>query len=173
MYAIGCEKGQLLDQVLSDLRPRVALEIGTFLGYSAVRTARQLAPNGLLICIEANPDNAAVARQVVDHAGVGDRVVILGGLGNEKLPEAARLVAAASSSSSTRPGKQQGGERVLAALQRQAEEREAAAAGESPSGQAAAAAAAAAADGDAEAPAALQDWMSNGTQVDYLFLDHW
>jgi len=31
MYAVGSEKGQMIDQVLHDLQPRFALEIGTFL----------------------------------------------------------------------------------------------------------------------------------------------
>lgn len=51
MYAIGPAKGALVDGVLAELRPTAALEVGTFLGYSAVRTARQLVPGGLLVCI--------------------------------------------------------------------------------------------------------------------------
>ena len=51
MYAIGAEKGAMLDAVLADLRPALALELGSFLGYSATRTALRLAPGGLLVCI--------------------------------------------------------------------------------------------------------------------------
>ncbi|KAI8477065.1 MAG: hypothetical protein J3K34DRAFT_516032 [Monoraphidium minutum] len=178
MYAIGAEKGALLDQVLSDLRPRIALEIGTFLGYSAIRTARQLAPGGTLICIEANPDNAAVAREVVDYAGVGQRVIILGGLGSDKLPEAARLAAslAAGGGGAAREGAGSGGggggggARVLAGLRAQAaEQRAATEAAAAADGEGASepepAAAAAAAKAAAAGPVA-------GAQVDYLFLDH-
>ncbi|KIZ04830.1 Catechol O-methyltransferase [Monoraphidium neglectum] len=183
MYAIGAEKGAMLDQVLSDLRPQVALEIGTFLGYSAVRTARQLDQGGLLVCIEANPQNAAVARQIIDYAGVGARVTILEGLGSEKLPEAARIIAAARQRA--RPGEGGGasgaaaagsGGGVLAGLQAQAVEQQAEAA-------AAAAAGGAAGEGGAGAPplegraaaaagATARAAAAGGAPVDYLFLDH-
>ena len=259
MYAIGAEKGALLDAVLEDLRPRSALEVGSFLGYSAVRTARQLAPDGLLVCIgaqhweglgsvecgvksgewgmgqqsvaaapreaasctglnacgaprpmhrnprcrvpapalargrapraEANPDNAAVARAVVDHAGLGGRVVILQGLGSERLADAARVVAEAAGPSGDQGPRQQadvrGGssssssERVLATLRREAARQELAAAA------AAAAAGGAGGGGPADTEALQQEQREQqqqqqqqqqqvvpGARVDYLFLDH-
>lgn len=138
-------------------------------GYSAIRTARQLAPGGLLLCIEANPDNAATARQIIDYAGVGGRVVILGGLGSEKLPEAAQLLAerpAAGGGAAASGGS--GGDSVLARLRRQAAERAAAPAADVSDGGGDEAAAAAAAS---QAAAAAAEAVA-GSQVDYLFLDH-
>ena len=53
MYRIGPEKGSLLEQQLSEHGPiHQALELGTFLGYSAVRIARQMPPTGHLVCID-------------------------------------------------------------------------------------------------------------------------
>lgn len=46
------------------IAPKTALEIGTFWGYSAIRTARRLQKGGKLFCIEYNPNNAEVARKV-------------------------------------------------------------------------------------------------------------
>lgn len=91
-YKIGPEKGVIFERVLQQLKPKQALEVGTFLGYSAIRTARHLAPGGHLICIEANPGNAAVARQLVQYAGFGDAVTILEGLANQVIPQLPKLL---------------------------------------------------------------------------------
>jgi catechol O-methyltransferase len=77
MYKLGDEKGEILERELSRLQINSALELGTFLGYSALRTARHLSPNGILRCIEFNPDHAEVATKVVEYAGYSDRVQIL------------------------------------------------------------------------------------------------
>jgi catechol O-methyltransferase len=89
MYKLGAEKGALLEGVLRAAPPMAALEVGTFLGYSALRTARLLPPGGRLLCIEASAANAATARAVLDYAGVGERVEILLGVAAKALPEAA------------------------------------------------------------------------------------
>lgn len=91
-YKIGPEKGALFEGVLQRVKPTWALEVGTFLGYSAIRTARNLAPGGRLLCIEANPQNAAVARQVVEYAGLSERVQILDGLSGQVLPQLPALL---------------------------------------------------------------------------------
>jgi hypothetical protein len=53
MYKLGDEKGAILEREIAqmDAPPKNALELGTFLGYSALRTARRLAPGGKLNCI--------------------------------------------------------------------------------------------------------------------------
>jgi len=53
MYKLGDEKGEILEKEIAkmDAPPKNALELGTFLGYSALRTARRLAPGGMLHCI--------------------------------------------------------------------------------------------------------------------------
>lgn len=60
----------------------MALEIGSYVGYSAVRIGSQLAPGCKLYSIEFNADNAEVARGMVKHAGLEQTVqVITGTLG--------------------------------------------------------------------------------------------
>jgi len=92
-YKIGPEKGELFESVLQQLQPTWALEVGTFLGYSAIRTARHLQPGGQLLCIEANPQNAAVARHVVQYAGYGQQVTVIDGLSNQIIPKLPVLLA--------------------------------------------------------------------------------
>lgn len=94
-YKIGPEKGALFEGVLRQRQPAWALEVGTFLGYSAIRTARHLQPGGQLLCIEANPDNAAVAREVVRYAGLGQQVQVINGLSRQVIPKLPALLAAA------------------------------------------------------------------------------
>lgn len=55
---------------------RRVLEIGTLAGYSAVWIARALPADGKLVTLEIDPDRAAVARESVADAGVGDRVEV-------------------------------------------------------------------------------------------------
>lgn len=59
---------------MREQRPSVLLELGAYCGYSAVRMARLLEPGARLITIELNPDFAAITQQMLDFAGLQDRV---------------------------------------------------------------------------------------------------
>lgn len=94
MYRVGPEKGALLEAELEEWSSQNksgisrALELGTFLGYSALRTQRHLAPGGMLVCVEANPANAAVARALFEYAGVSPgRIIVLEGVAAEVIPK--------------------------------------------------------------------------------------
>jgi catechol O-methyltransferase len=83
MINIGDKKGQILDRAIQRIQPRRLLELGTYCGYSALRMARVMPSDAHLYSIEFNPANAAIARRIWDHAGIGDRVtVIVGHLGD-------------------------------------------------------------------------------------------
>ncbi len=74
-------------------RPARALELGSFLGYSALRIARWLPPDaGLLVCLEADPACARVVRAVADFSGLGARVAVLTGLAADTLPAALAIL---------------------------------------------------------------------------------
>jgi predicted O-methyltransferase YrrM len=61
-------------------------EFGTLGGYSTILLARALPDGGRLISLEANPDYAALARESIERAGLGDRVEIRVGAALETLP---------------------------------------------------------------------------------------
>ena len=83
MINVGDEKGELLDAAIRRAQPRRLLELGTYCGYSALRTARVMPAGARLYSLEFNPDNAEIARRILSHAGVGDEVtVIVGTLGD-------------------------------------------------------------------------------------------
>ncbi|KAL4443450.1 hypothetical protein ABPG75_011187 [Micractinium tetrahymenae] len=97
MYRCGPEKGAILEELVAAQQPALALELGTFMGYGAARIARQLPPGGRLISIEASEEQAAVARQVLEYAGipVGEgpeaRVRVVAGLSGDVLPRLRQL----------------------------------------------------------------------------------
>jgi len=79
---VGDEKGKLLDAAVQRANPALALELGTYCGYGALRIARA-APNAKVYSVELAEANAANARQIWAHAGVADRVTcIVGTIGD-------------------------------------------------------------------------------------------
>ena len=80
---VGDEKGAILDAAIARAKPKLLLELGTYCGYSALRTVRAANPDAHLVSIEFNPDNAEIARSLLAHAGVADRVtIVVGTLGD-------------------------------------------------------------------------------------------
>lgn len=80
---VGDEKGRLLDAAVRRAAPRRAIELGTYLGYSALRIARA-APSAHVFSIEMSEANAAIARRIWAYAGVADRVTcIVGKIGDD------------------------------------------------------------------------------------------
>ena len=83
---IGPAKGAILDDIVRKRKPLKALEVGTLVGYSAIRIARLLPEGGELTCVEVNPEMAAVARSNLSDAGLGGVVRILVGDAKKLLP---------------------------------------------------------------------------------------
>ena len=83
MMNVGDEKGVILDRAIERARPQRLLELGTYCGYSALRTARAMPAGAHLTSIEFSAANAEIARRNWEHAGVADRItVIVGSLGD-------------------------------------------------------------------------------------------
>lgn len=66
--------GAILDSIVVEMSPSTALELGTYCGYSTVRISRLLPQATRLITVEMNPECAHVARKVISHAGLQDKV---------------------------------------------------------------------------------------------------
>lgn len=89
MMNVGDVKGELLDQALREQVRRccdapaerserfAALELGTYVGYSAVRIARLLPPGGRLYSVDPDGDWQGIAAEIVELAGVRDRVKLV------------------------------------------------------------------------------------------------
>jgi catechol O-methyltransferase len=76
---VGDNKGEVLTEEVRKKQPIVALEIGAFVGYSAIRIASSLPENGRLYSVEISPANAAIAREMVSYAGLESKVTIIEG----------------------------------------------------------------------------------------------
>jgi catechol O-methyltransferase len=79
---IGDEKGELLDAAVGRANTGLALELGTYCGYSALRIARA-AQSARVFSIELAEANAQIARRIWAHAGVDDRITcVVGTIGD-------------------------------------------------------------------------------------------
>jgi len=76
---VGDEKGAILDTVIERAKPLRVLELGAYVGYSALRIARKLPAGGHLWSIEFSEANAAITRRMLAHAGVAGRVTVVHG----------------------------------------------------------------------------------------------
>lgn len=75
---VGDEKGLILDAAVAQVAPARILELGTYVGYSALRMAAA-APQARIFCVEFSAANAGIARRIFEHAGVGGRITVLVG----------------------------------------------------------------------------------------------
>lgn len=75
---VGDQKGALLDAAVERADPRLALELGTYCGYGALRIARA-APQARVYSVELAEANAVNARRIWEHAGVADRLTCVTG----------------------------------------------------------------------------------------------
>ena len=78
--------GKLLHLLVRISGARRVLEIGTLGAYSTIWMARGIPDEGTIVTIEAEPAIAAIARANLDRAGVGQKVDIRIGRGDEVLP---------------------------------------------------------------------------------------
>lgn len=84
---VGDAKGQIMDAIIQEYRPSLVLELGAYCGYSAVRMARLLLPGARLLTMEMNPDYAAITQQMLNFAGLQDKVTILNGASQDLIPQ--------------------------------------------------------------------------------------
>lgn len=94
--AVSAEVGRLLYMIVASTRAKLAIEIGTLGGYSAIWIARGLAPDGKLVTIEPEAKHADFAQRQFERNGVADRITIRRGFALDVLPELARELPAQS-----------------------------------------------------------------------------
>ncbi len=83
---VGPEKGVLLEQELQKIGPRArVLELGSFVGYSAILMARCLSDEGRIVSIDVSPESSEVSRAMATLAGLEQRIEFLTGPANERL----------------------------------------------------------------------------------------
>lgn len=83
---VGPDEGRILHFLVTVIGARKVVEVGTLAGYSAAWMARALPEGGRLDTIEYDPKHAAVAKENLARAGVGDRAHVHVGAGLDVLP---------------------------------------------------------------------------------------
>jgi catechol O-methyltransferase len=71
---IGPEKGKILVDTIKKNKSKKILELGSFLGYSAVLIGMSIDDDGELISVDPDPNSIAIASQLVEFAGLSSKV---------------------------------------------------------------------------------------------------
>jgi len=84
---VGPEKGLVLKQHVQKRQPKVAVEVGTYCGYSAILIASNLPAFSHLFCIEKDALNASIARSIIEFAGLSHKVTVIIGTVESRLTQ--------------------------------------------------------------------------------------
>ena len=84
---VGDVKGMILTRQLMRSAAGNVLELGTYCGYSAILMGQHLAGNGHVDSVEVQADNAAVAREIIEHAGLTDVITVHVGSAESVIPQ--------------------------------------------------------------------------------------
>ncbi len=72
----GQLQGKVLEMISRMIGPRRILEIGTFTGYSALCLAKGLSSDGILHTIELREEDAFIARDYFNKAGLDEKIIV-------------------------------------------------------------------------------------------------
>jgi len=83
---ISGDEGALLSLLTGIARARLAVEVGTFTGYSALCIARAMGEGSHLVCLDVSEEWTSIGRRYWERAGVADRIDLRVGPALETLP---------------------------------------------------------------------------------------
>jgi caffeoyl-CoA O-methyltransferase len=92
MMLSGFFQGRVLSMLSHMIRPKVVLEIGTYLGYSALCLAEGLAEGGKVITLDIQEDTNYVARAFVEKRAYNDRIEFILGFGADIIPNLTEIL---------------------------------------------------------------------------------
>jgi caffeoyl-CoA O-methyltransferase len=81
----GAVEGRFLEMLAHATQAKLALDIGTYSGYSSLSMAAGMPPGGRVITCEANPEHAAFARRHIEASPYADMIEIREGPALETL----------------------------------------------------------------------------------------
>lgn len=71
----GHLQGRVISMISKMVCPKIALEIGTYTGYSTICIAQGLSQNGILHTIDVNEELVEMQRKYFELSGYGDKIV--------------------------------------------------------------------------------------------------
>jgi caffeoyl-CoA O-methyltransferase len=84
---VGPHRGQILAEAVRKYKPKHVLEVGTFIGYSAILMAKELESSAYLITIEIHTNEAELARENIREANVRPTIDVITGDAEEVIPK--------------------------------------------------------------------------------------
>ena len=84
---VGPEKGEILRDHLLKSKPNNVIELGTFIGYSAVLISSTIGEKSKLTSIDSDSHSIEIARELINFAGLDDKVNLMHGSAEEIIPE--------------------------------------------------------------------------------------
>lgn len=82
----GPTQGKFIQLLCQSIKPKRALEIGTFTGFGSICIARGLPDDGKLITIEANEEYEEIIHRYLEKAGVAHKVELILGDATTVIP---------------------------------------------------------------------------------------
>ena len=84
---VGPEKGEILRYHLLKSKPNNVIELGTFIGYSAVLISSTIGEKSKLTSIDSDSHSIEIAKELINFAGLDDKVNLIHGSAEEIIPE--------------------------------------------------------------------------------------
>ena len=84
---VGPEKGEILRDHLVKSKPNNVVELGTFIGYSAVLISSTIGEKSKLTSIDSDSHSIEIAKELINFAGLDDKVNLMHGSAEEIIPE--------------------------------------------------------------------------------------
>ena len=84
---VGPEKGEILRDHLLKSKPNNVIELGTFIGYSAVLISSTIGEKSKLTSIDSDSHSIEIAKELINFAGLDDKVNLMHGSAEKIIPE--------------------------------------------------------------------------------------
>ena len=84
---VGPEKGEILRDHLLKSKPNNVIELGTFIGYSAILISSTIGEKSKLTSIDSDSHSIEIAKELINFAGLDDKVNLMHGSAEEIIPE--------------------------------------------------------------------------------------
>ncbi len=84
---VGPEKGAILREQLLKSKPNNVIELGTFIGYSAVLISSTIEEKSKLTSIDSDIHSVEIAKELINFAGLSNKVNLVHGSAEEIIPE--------------------------------------------------------------------------------------
>ena len=84
---VGPEKGEILRDHLLKSKPNNVIELGTFIGYSAVLISSTIEEKSKLTSIDSDSHSIEIAKELINFAGLDDKVNLMHGSAEEIIPK--------------------------------------------------------------------------------------